>query len=594
MTPDSQNHMPAKVAPGVEDLRTTSMEHRLSSRESVSVDSSPDDAKKEKSEEVNAPPQSQDSEEPQYPPLKKLVVIMAALYMSLFLIMLDRTIIATAIPRITDDFHSLGDVGWYGSAYMLTGCAFQLIMGRVYTFYSPKFVYITCIGIFEIGSAICGAAPNSQVFIFGRAIAGSAASGIFSGAIVIILNVVPLHRRPIFQGLVGAIVGVASVAGPLLGGAFTSNVSWRWCFYINLPIGGAAMVALFFILQIPTPRNAKTPWRQQINQLDPIGTAVFLPAIVCLLLVLEWGGSTYAWSDGRIIALLVLFAILAIAFVCIQYWRKELATIPPRIIKKRSIMAGMWFQFCSGSAMMLLFFYLPIWFQAIKDVSAVKSGIMNLALLLSLVVASIIGGALIHRIGYYTPFVYVCSVLMCIGSGLITTWTPSTGHSQWIGYQVIFGLGLGFGMQQSTLAAQAVLVRKDAPTGIALVMFCQQLGGTIFVSIGQSVFSNTLVQGLAGIPGLDPRDVVNVGATELRRHVSATELPLVLEAYNHALVSTYRGALAMACLSVIGAVFLEWKSIKPKKKAPESVEGEKQDTGLGESVEKVVNRKEEV
>ena len=441
----------------------------------------------------------------------------------------------------------------------------MLLLGRVYTFYSPKIVYLSCVLFFEIGSAICGAAPNSTAFIIGRAVAGAGTSGIFSGAIVIILYVVPLHKRPVFQGLIGAVFGVASVAGPLLGGVFTSKVSWRWCFYINLPIGGFAMVVLFFILELPPPKNAGTSWKDQIGQLDPIGTALFLPGVVCLLLALQWGGSTYKWSDGRIIALLVLFAILIIGFLSVQLWLKDRATVPPHIVKQRSMIAGMWAQFSTGSAMMILVYYIPIWFQAIKGVSAVKSGVMNLPLILSLVVATITTGFLVSKTGYYTPFMISSSVIMSIGAGLITTWTPTTNHSEWIAYQFIFGFGLGQGMQQATLAAQAVLHRKDAPIGITLIMFFQQLGGAIFVSIGQNIFSNKLTNGLRNIPGLDLHSVVTTGATELRDNVDPSSLKMVLAAYNGALVHTFRAALAMACLSILGSASMEWRNIKPKK-----------------------------
>ena len=507
----------------------------------------------------------------------------------------DRTIIATAIPTITDDFHSLGDVGWYGSAYMLTGCCFQLLFGRIYTFYSPKTVYLSAIGCFEIGSAICGAAPNSTVFIVGRAIAGLGSSGVFSGAIIIIVNTVPLHKRPILQGLVGAIFGIASVAGPLLGGAFTSNVSWRWCFYINLPIGGLAMLILFFILHLPPPKNAGQTLWQQFVQLDPIGTALFMPGIICLLLALQWGGSTYPWSDGRIIALLVLFIVLIAGFIGVQVWRQDKGTVPPRIVTQRSIAAGMWSQFTVGSAMMTMIYYLPIWFQAIKNVSAVESGIMQLPLILGLVVASISAGICVSKIGYYTPFMIANSVIMSIGAGLITTFTPSTGHAEWIGYQVIFGFGLGLGMQQASLAAQAVLQRKDVPTGISLIMFCQQLGGAVFVSVGQNVFANKLVEGLGAIPGFDAKSIVTVGATELRQHVPPQSLSEVILAYNGALVTTYRAALGMSCISIIGALTMEWKNIKPKKGvvpgapssggAPTTVEGSAPPVGTMEEME---------
>lgn len=477
----------------------------------------------------------------------------------------DRTIIATAIPTITDDFHSLGDVGWYGSAYMLAACSLQLLMGRVYTFYNPKTVYLSAIVVFEIGSTICGAAPNSTVFIIGRAIAGAGSSGLFSGAIVIIMNLVPLHKRPMLQGMIGAIFGIASVAGPLLGGLFTTNVSWRWCFYINLPIGGVSMLVLFFILQIPGARNANTPWRQQVSQLDPIGTVFFISGIVCLLLALQWGGSTYPWKDGRIIALLVLFAVLISVFIAIQRWKQETATVPPRIILKRSIAAGMWSQFCVGSSMMTLVYYVPIWFQAIKSVSAIRSGIDTLPLILSLVVASITAGILVQKLGYYVPFMIANSIIMSIGAGLITTFTPSTNHPKWIGYQIIFGLGLGLGMQQANLAAQAVLSRRDASTGVALIMFCQQLGGAVFVSIGQNVFSNELIKGLRPISGINPATVVKTGATEIKNVVDVRFLTQVRDAYNGALTKTFTAALVMAALSIIGALFMEWKNIKKGK-----------------------------
>lgn len=445
-------------------------------------------------------------------------------------------------------------------------------MGRIYTFYNPKWVFLYAIGLFEVGSAICGAAPNSTAFIVGRAVAGTGSSGIFSGAIVIIMNLVPLHKRPILQGLVGAVFGVSSVIGPLLGGVFTTKVSWRWCFYINLPVGGAAIILLILLLHIPPAKKAGTPWRQQVLQLDPIGTVIFISGIVCLLLALQWGGSTYPWGNGRIIALLVLFVVCISTFIGIQIWKGETATVPPRIVTQRSIAAGMWSQFCVGAAMMTLVYYIPIWFQAIKDVNAIKSGIDTLPLLLSLVVSSISAGFLVTKIGYYTPFMIGNSVFMSIAAGLITTWTPDTMHQKWIGYQVLFGFGLGMGMQQASLAAQAVLPRKDAPIGIALVMFCQQLGGAVFVSVGESVFTNQLVKGLRNVAGISAAVVVNTGATDLRHVVDSSNLHGVLVAYNGALTKTFTVVLAMSCFSIIGALCIEWKNIKPPKKQAGEVE----------------------
>lgn len=484
----------------------------------------------------------------------------------------DRTIIATAIPRITDEFNALPDIGWYGSSYLITNSAFLLTYARFYTFYPPKWVFLTAIAVFEIGSAICGAAPNSTAFIVGRSVAGLGSCGIFSGSIIIITDSVPLHKRPMMTGFMGSVFGIASVIAPLLGGAFTDRSTWRWCFYINLPIGGVAVIIIFCLVKATPPAGlSASSLKERFEQLDPLGTLCFLPGVVCLLLALQWGGLQYAWKDGRIIALFVLSGVLAILFVLVQVWKKETATVPPRVAKNRSVAFGMFYALCVGSSMMVFIYYLPIWFQAVMGLSAIKSGIINLPVVLSLVIGSIAAGVCVTRLGYYVPFMYVGTVVMSIGAGLLTTFVPHIGPAKRIVYQILYGLGLGLAMQQPAVAAQTVMKRKDIPTAVSLMMLAQTLGGAIFLAIGQTVFTNGLVHNLEGaISGHNSADIieliVNTGATSLRSVVDSEYLPPVLEAYNKALVSTFIVGLATSCASILGAVGMEWKSVKHGEK----------------------------
>ncbi|KAK1725313.1 major facilitator superfamily domain-containing protein [Colletotrichum acutatum] len=503
-------------------------------------------------------------DESQYPHGLKLAVIILSNMIAMFLVALDRTIITTAIPRITDDFKSLGDISWYASAYLITSSATQLLWGRVFTFYSTKVVYLIAIFFFELGSLLCGVAPNSVAFIIGRAIAGAGSAGIYSGSTILITTVTPLSKRAGYVGMMGAVFGIASVIAPLIGGAFTDRVTWRWCFYINLPVGGAAVAALLFLFPSFASKEP-TPIKQQIKQLDPFGNLVFLPGVICLILALQWGGEKYPWSEGRIIALLVLAGVLLIIFVGIQIWQQENATVPPRLFKLRNVWLGTIFAFCLGAVLIIFLVALPIWFQGIRGTDAVTSGIDTLPLVLSLVFGAIVSGGVINGIGWFNPVFFSSVIFMAVGGGLISTFVVDTPTRTWIGYQIILGLGIGQGMQLASLGAQVALAQKDVPIGVSLMFFAQSLGGSVLVCVAQAVFNNELRSRLGTFSGLDVDRVIGAGATQLRNFLPPDILGNVLVEYNAALRSYFYVGLAAACFAILPALGVEWKNVKGKE-----------------------------
>ncbi|KAK8054688.1 hypothetical protein PG994_009755 [Apiospora phragmitis] len=515
--------------------------------------------------------------EEQYPGKKVVIPIVLSVCLAGFLAALDRTIIGVAVPAISNEFKSFSDISWYESGYLLTFAALQLPMGKVYTFFRTKWVFILAILIFEVGSTISAAAPNSTAFIAGRALSGVGGAGLTAGGQVVFVDLLPLAKRPKYQGFLGATFGLASIAGPLLGGVFAASgrLTWRWCFWINLPIGAAAAAVLLLLLPPkPPPRTQKageTFW-QRLEQFDPVGTALMLPGLILLLLALQWGG-VEGWTGTKVLVSLILGIVLLVAFGAWQVRAGENGTVPPRIIRQRSIAAATAASLGFGSVLVIVTFYVPIWYQAIQGLSAVDAGVRMMGYFLSTVLFVIGSGIVTSKIGYYTPCLILGTAIAAVGCGLLTTLRVDTSNARVIGYQILTGAGLGLSLAQYINAAQTVLSREDVPTGITLINFGNLVGGTIFVSVCQGVLSDTLTTELAQtLPGkLDVHALLSSGVTDVAKLLPPDQLPAFLAAYNKGICNVFYVALAAAFLAFVASLFLEWKSVKAQPQQQEAV-----------------------
>ncbi|KAF5660541.1 major facilitator superfamily transporter [Fusarium heterosporum] len=515
------------------------------------------------------------NDEKTYPPKKVVLPTMVALFLVFFLVALDRTIIGTAIPTISAEFDSFGDIAWYESAFLLPLCVFQLSFGLVFKYYSTKWILFTLTTIFEIGSIVCASAPNSNALIIGRAITGIGGAGIGSGAFVYITLLFPLEERPKYLGSLGSAFGVSAILGPILGGYLTS-ITWRWCFWINVPIGGLSLVLLLILApNRPPPSKAADTWRQRFLDLDPLGFLMVAGSVTSLLFALEFGKENQQWSSGRVIALFVVFGVLILAFAGYQCWRGEKGTIPPRILKQRTVLVACLLALATGSILVIFPFYLPVWFQVVKGKSSQDSGIALLPLLLSNVFFVIAGGVLVSKIGYYTPFAIGGSALLVVGAALITTWTADVGMGKWIGYQIVTGAGIGFVLQQPAIAIQTVLPDSDSPIALSVLNFVSFFGGTVFITVSQTLLQGQLETKITKfVPGMDIQQLTNSGATSLRKLVPSNKLDLVLGAYNDSMRSIWYLGLGMACAALLLSFGLEWKSVQTNKKLSEKSSGD--------------------
>ncbi|PQE23830.1 efflux pump antibiotic resistance protein [Rutstroemia sp. NJR-2017a BBW] len=422
---------------------------------------------------------------------------------------LDMNIIGVAIPKIITQFNSLDDVAWYGSAYLLAITAFQPLFGNLYKYFNAKPGSITTNLLALVGSIVCAVATKSSVLIFGRAFLGLGAAGLLQGALAIIGYSVRLDKVPLYQGIVVSALGVSVCIGPVLGGVLTDHVTWLFSrlgtlashnltFNSNVPIGAVVLLCILCFVTIKPSSNKVNralSIRENLQHMDAVGTVLFLGCITSLLLALQWAGQTISWRDSRIIGLFIGFELLAILFGCLQIRLGDYATIPVRVLTKRSIYMGALVLFSLGMSSLTYAYYLPIYFQSIQGDSATRSGVRFIALVLPQIVGLVVVGAIVSKWGYYVPYIIAGITVTSIGAGLLTRIDANTRTIEWAAFMVINGLGIGMAQQLPYTALQAVLEPIDVATGngsatpfltlvsfnsqfsIAIAVFSYQLGG---------------------------------------------------------------------------------------------------------------------
>ncbi|OQE04920.1 hypothetical protein PENVUL_c028G01477 [Penicillium vulpinum] len=497
--------------------------------------------------------------------------ILGPVTIAYFLVFLDMCVVSTATPAITQRFNSLVDVGWYGGAYQLGSSALQPLTGKIYSHFNIKWSFLVFFFIFELGSVICGAAVSSSMFIVGRAIAGAGSSGISNGAMTIISVILPPRKQAQFLGLNMGIGQLGIALGPIIGGAFTQNVTWRWCFYINLPIGGALAI-LLFLFKVPEP-TTKLPPRQvlgtAIKSLDLPGFMLISPAAVMFLLALQYGGTVHPWNSSIVIGLLVGAAVTFIIFLVWEYYQGDNAMVPFAMIKNRTVWSAAGNLFFLLGAILVAEYYLAIYFQTVLNNGPIMSGVHMLPSTLGLVIFTMLAGMMTEILGYYLPWNLGGSSMTAIGYGLMSMIKPTTSSSKWIGYQILYGVGSGAMTSAPYVAIQNLVPPPQIPIAMAIIIFWQNMGGAVFLIAANSVFTNGLrkeLQKHINEIGVNPDILISSGLSSIRSLVSGDKLTAALECYTTAIDHVMYLGIGLSVATFVFGWGLGWVDIRKVKK----------------------------
>ncbi|MFD0691856.1 DHA2 family efflux MFS transporter permease subunit [Actinomadura fibrosa] len=500
---------------------------------------------------------------------RDLYVILGALMLAMLLAALDQTIVSTALPTIVSDLGGLNHLSWVVTAYLLASTASTPLWGKLGDQYGRKRLFQTSIVIFLIGSALCGLAQGMSELIMFRALQGLGGGGLMVLVVAIVGDVVPPRERGRFQGLFGAVFGVASVCGPLLGGWFVDNLSWRWVFYINVPIGILALIVIAAVLH--------TAGERERHRIDYLGTLLIVGWAVGLVLMTTWGGTTYDWISPQIIALGAGSVVLIAVWIAVEQRAAE-PIMPPRLFASSVFSLSSAISFVVGFAMFGALTFLPIFLQVVHGVSPTLSGVHLLPMMLGMLASSIASGQLISKFGRYKVYPLVGTPIIAAALFLCSRLDEDSSTLSMSLRFALLGFGLGLVMQVLVIAVQNTVSYGDLGSATSGVTFFRQIGGSFGVAVFGSVFSNRLAAHVEDLakdrmlpPGFDPAAVQ--GNPKLLDRYPGQVKDGVLHAYAQSIDTVFLWAVPVAAVAFVLTWFLREVPLRATSSAPDYGEG---------------------
>jgi EmrB/QacA subfamily drug resistance transporter len=489
---------------------------------------------------------------------RQILVTMSGLVIAMLLAMLDNMIIAPALPTIVGDLGGLTHLSWVTTGYILATTIATPIWGKLGDLYGRRTTFLASIVLFLAGSALCGMAQNMPELIGFRAVQGLGAGGLIVGVLSIIGVMIPPRDRSKYQGVMMAVMPVAMIGGPLIGGAITDHLSWRWAFYVNLPLGIAALIVCSITLQ-------RLPRGTGRARIDWIGTGLLAVWITSLILITTWGGTQYDWFSPQILGLAVLTVAALIAFIAVERRQAE-PVMPLRVFRSRNFTLAGGIAFVSGFAMFGAVGYLPQFQQFVQGSSATNSGLLLMPMMIAVMVVSVGVGQVISRTGRYRIFPIVGGVIVAGGMLLFSTVGVGTSTTTTSLYMVVLGAGMGCIMQTSTLIAQNSLEMRDMGAGTGVSTFLRNMGSSLGVSILGSVYTHQLTSTLGAGGGKGAASVSSFTPAVLRAMPEAVQ-QLFKQAVTNGITHLFVWGSVVAVAGFVVALFIQHVPLRGGKPA---------------------------